>query len=66
MLDQAAAQLARMSKLYEAQEVSRLTFEEAQRDRDVAEAQFQQAQRNRRDSSMPALFPRNWLGPMRM
>ena len=46
VLDQAAAQLARMSKLYEAAEVSRLTFEEAQRDRDVAEAQFQQAQRN--------------------
>ncbi len=46
VVDQAAAQLARMSKLYEAQEVSRLTFEEAQRDRDVAEAQFQQAQRN--------------------
>jgi HlyD family secretion protein len=46
VLDQAAAQLARMSKLYEAQEVSRLTFEEAQRDRDVAEAQFQQSQRN--------------------
>jgi len=46
VLDQAAAQLARMSKLYEAQEVSRLTYEEAQRDRDVAEAQFQQAQRN--------------------
>ena len=46
VLAQAAAQLARMSKLYEAQEVSRLTFEEAQRDRDVAEAQFQQAQRN--------------------
>jgi HlyD family secretion protein len=46
ILDQAAAQLDRMSKLYEAQEVSRLTFEEAQRDRNVAEAQFQQAQRN--------------------
>src|ERR1700733_6299295 len=46
VLDQAAAQLARMSKLYQAQEVSRLTFEEAQRDRDVAEAQFQQSQRN--------------------
>lgn len=46
VLDQAAAQLARMSKLYNAQEVSRLTFEEAQRDRDVAEAQFKQAQRN--------------------
>jgi len=46
VLNQAAAQMARMSKLYEAQEVSRLTFEEAQRDRDVAEAQLQQAQRN--------------------
>jgi HlyD family secretion protein len=46
VLDQAATQLARMSKLYQAQEVSRLTFEEAQRDRDVAEAQFQQSQRN--------------------
>jgi multidrug resistance efflux pump len=46
VLDQAAAQLARMSKLYDAQEVSRLTFEEAQRDKDVAEAQFRQAQRN--------------------
>jgi HlyD family secretion protein len=46
VLGQAAAQLARMSKLYDAQEVSRLTFEEAQRDRDVAEAQFQQAQHN--------------------
>src|SRR5579863_3601149 len=46
VLDQAAAQLARMSKLYQSQEVSRLTFEEAQRDRDVAEAQFQQAQRS--------------------
>jgi len=45
-LDQAAAQLGRMSKLYEAQEISRLAFEEAQRDRNVAEAQFQQAQRN--------------------
>jgi HlyD family secretion protein len=46
VLDQAAAQLARMSKLYDAQEVSRLTFEEAQRDKDVAEAQFRQAQRS--------------------
>jgi HlyD family secretion protein len=46
VLDQAAAQLGRMSKLYEAQEVSRLAFEEAKRDKDVAEAQFQQAQRN--------------------
>ncbi|HTB17882.1 MAG TPA: HlyD family efflux transporter periplasmic adaptor subunit [Bryobacteraceae bacterium] len=46
VLDQAAAQLGRMSKLYEAQEISRLAFEEAQRDRNVAEAQFQQAQRN--------------------
>jgi multidrug resistance efflux pump len=46
VLDQAASQSARMSKLYDAKEVSRLTFEEAQRDRDVAEAQFQQAQRN--------------------
>ncbi len=46
ILNQAAAQLARMSTLYESQEVSRLTFEEAQRDRDVAEAQFQQAQHN--------------------
>jgi HlyD family secretion protein len=46
VLDQAAAQLARMSKLYDAQEISRLAFEEAQRDRDVAEAQFQQAQRS--------------------
>jgi multidrug resistance efflux pump len=46
VLDQAAAQLGRMSKLWDAQEVSRLTFEEAQRDKNVAEAQFQQAQRN--------------------
>ena len=46
VLDQAATQLARMSKLYQAQEVSRLTFEEAQRDRDVAEAQYQQSQRS--------------------
>src|SRR3984885_14354265 len=46
VLDQAAAQLARMSKLYHAEDVSRLTFEEAQRDRDVAEAQFQQAHSN--------------------
>jgi HlyD family secretion protein len=46
VLDQAAAQLTRMSKLYEAQEVSRMTFEEAQRDRDVARAQFEQAQHN--------------------
>ena len=30
-MNQAAAQLARMSKLYEAQEISRLAFEEAQR-----------------------------------
>lgn len=44
--EQAAAQLARMSKLYAAQEISRLSFEEAQRDRDVAEAQFQQATKN--------------------
>ncbi len=46
VLDQATAQLARMSKLFEAQEVSRLTFEEAQRDKNVAEAQYQQAQKN--------------------
>lgn len=46
VLDQAAAQMGRMSKLYDAQEVSRLTFEEAQRDKDVAEAQYKQAQRN--------------------
>ena len=43
---QASAQLDRMSKLYHAEDVSRLTFEEAQRDRDVAEAQFQQAHSN--------------------
>lgn len=46
VLDQAEAQLGRMSKLYDAEEVSRLTFEEAQRDKDVAQAQFKQAQRN--------------------
>lgn len=44
--EQATEQLTRMSKLYAAQEISRLAFEEAQRDRDVAEAQFQQAERN--------------------
>lgn len=44
--EQASTQQDRMSKLYAAQEISRLTFEESQRDRDVAEAQFQQAQRN--------------------
>jgi ABC exporter DevB family membrane fusion protein len=43
VLDQAAAQLTRMSKLYAAQEVARLTFEEAQRDRNVAQAQFEEA-----------------------
>jgi multidrug resistance efflux pump len=42
----AAAQLARISKLYDAQEVSRLSFEEARRDQEVAQAQYQQAQRN--------------------
>lgn len=46
VLDQAAAQLARISKLYDAQEVSRLSFEEARRDQEVAQAQYQQAQRN--------------------
>lgn len=46
ILEQASAQLGRMSKLYEASEVSRLTFDEAQRDRDVAQAQYQQSQRN--------------------
>ena len=46
VLDQATAQLARMSKLFSAAEVSRLSFEEAQRDKNVAEAQFKQAQRN--------------------
>jgi multidrug resistance efflux pump len=44
--EQASTQLARMSKLYQAAEVSRLTFEEAQRDRDVADAQLQQAHSN--------------------
>jgi multidrug resistance efflux pump len=44
--EQASTQFDRMSKLYQAAEVSRLTFEEAQRDRDVAEAQFQQAHSN--------------------
>lgn len=46
VLDQATTQLARISKLYEAAEVSRVMFEEAQRDKNVAEAQYQQAQRN--------------------
>lgn len=46
VLDQSTAQLARMSKLFEAAEVSRLSFDEAQRDKNVAEAQYQQAQRN--------------------
>ena len=46
VLDQASAQLARMSTLYAAQEVSRQAYDEAQRDRDVAEAQFQQSNRN--------------------
>lgn len=53
--EQAAAQLGRMTKLYEAQEISRLSFEEAQRDRDVAEAQFQQAQRNEELVNAPPL-----------
>lgn len=44
--EQATEQLNRMTKLYDAQEISRLAFEEAQRDRNVAEAQFQQAQKN--------------------
>jgi HlyD family secretion protein len=44
--DQAAAQLARMSTLYGAEEISRQAYDEVQRDRDVAEAQFQQAKRN--------------------
>jgi HlyD family secretion protein len=43
---QASTQLDRMSKLYQAAEVSKLTFEEAQRDRDVADAQLQQAHSN--------------------
>jgi HlyD family secretion protein len=43
---QTSAQLERMSTLYEAQEVSRLAYDQAKRDRDVAEAQFQQARRN--------------------
>lgn len=46
VLDQAAARLARISKLYDSQEVSRQTFEEARRDQEVAQAQYQQAQRN--------------------
>ncbi len=46
VLDQATAQLARISKLYAAQEVSRQSFEEAQRDHEVAQAQYAQAQRN--------------------
>lgn len=46
VLDQAAAQLTRISKLYDAQEVSRVSFEEARRDQEVAQAQYQQAQRN--------------------
>ena len=43
---QATAQLARMSALFSAQEISRQAFDEARRDRDVAEAQFQGTQRN--------------------
>lgn len=46
VLDQATTQLTRISKLYDAAEVSRVMFEEAQRDKNVAEAQYQQAQRN--------------------
>jgi multidrug resistance efflux pump len=46
VLDQATAQLGRISKLYASQEVSRQTFEEARRDQEVAQAQYQQAQRN--------------------
>jgi HlyD family secretion protein len=46
ILDQASAQLSRMSKLYESEEISRLKFDEAQRDRDVAQAQFEQAKKN--------------------
>src|ERR1700691_3396357 len=46
IVEQASTQLERMSKLYRAAEVSRLTFEEAQRDQAVAEALFQQAQSN--------------------
>jgi ABC exporter DevB family membrane fusion protein len=46
ILNQASAQLARMSKLYASEEISRLTFEETQRDHDVAKAQFEQAQQN--------------------
>lgn len=44
--EQASIQFDRMSKLYRAEEVSRVTFEEAQRDRDVAEAQLKQAHSN--------------------
>jgi HlyD family secretion protein len=44
--EQASTQFDRMSKLYRAEEVSRLTLEEAHRDRDVAEAQFKQAHSN--------------------
>lgn len=46
VLDQASSQLARISKLYASQEVSRLSFEEARRDDEVAQAQYRQAQRN--------------------
>ncbi|HLG99470.1 MAG TPA: HlyD family efflux transporter periplasmic adaptor subunit [Bryobacteraceae bacterium] len=46
VVEQASSQLARMSTLYAAEEVSRQAYDEAQRDRDVAEAQFQQAKRN--------------------
>jgi ABC exporter DevB family membrane fusion protein len=46
ILEQATTQLDRMSKLYQAAEVSRLTFEIAQRDWAVAEAQLKQADSN--------------------
>lgn len=44
--EQAAEQLARMSKLYASSEISKLTFDETQRDRNVAEANYQQAKKN--------------------
>jgi ABC exporter DevB family membrane fusion protein len=46
ILKQATTQFDRMSTLYQAMEVSRLTFEVAQRDREVAEAQLKQAESN--------------------
>ena len=44
--DEASAQLARMSSLFKLEEISHQAYDQAQRDRDVAEAQLQQAKRN--------------------